>query len=84
MRGLRAKRVRAVKEGTLIATVDVGATTNTGYCTSVDGRGHEGFQIRQYEGGLRDSGIWSSLPKTDSPAPRSWLVMNRPAPTPSL
>ena len=38
MRGLRAKRVRTVKEGTLIATVDIGATTNTGYCTSVDGR----------------------------------------------
>jgi hypothetical protein len=38
MRGLRAKRVRAVKEGTLIATVDIGATTNTGCCTTLDGR----------------------------------------------
>jgi len=38
MRGLRARRVRTVKEGTLIATVDIGATTNTGYCTSTDGR----------------------------------------------
>jgi hypothetical protein len=38
MRGLRAKRVRTVNDGTLIAAVDIGATTNTGYCTSVDGR----------------------------------------------
>ena len=30
MRGLRTKRARTVKEGTLIATVDIGATTNTG------------------------------------------------------
>ena len=29
MKGLRAKRVRTVKEGTLIATVDIGITNNT-------------------------------------------------------
>jgi len=45
MRGLRAKRVRTVKEGTLIATVDIGATTNTGYCTSVDGRDMKVFKF---------------------------------------
>jgi transposase len=45
MRGLRGKRVGAVKEGTLIATVDVGATTNTGYCTSVDGRDMKVFKF---------------------------------------
>lgn len=38
MRGLRAKRVKMVKEGTLIATVDIGITNNTGYCTTLDGR----------------------------------------------
>jgi len=38
MRGIRGKRVRVVKEGTLIATVDIGMTTNTGYCTTIDGR----------------------------------------------
>ena len=27
-----------MKEGTLIATVDIGATNNTGYCTTIDGR----------------------------------------------
>jgi len=31
MKGLRAKRVKTVKEGTLIATVDIGLTSNTGY-----------------------------------------------------
>jgi len=37
MRGLRAKRIRTVKEGTLIATVDIGVANNTGYCTILDG-----------------------------------------------
>ena len=45
MKGLRGKRVRAVKEGTLIATVDIGATTNTGYCTSMDGRDIKVFKF---------------------------------------
>ena len=45
MRGLRTKRVRAVKEGTLIATVDIGATTNTGYCTCADGRDMKVFKF---------------------------------------
>ena len=53
MSGIRGKRVRVVKEGTLIATVDIGMTTNTGYCTTIDGRdikpfrfenGREGFE----------------------------------------
>ncbi len=38
MRGLRTKRVKTVEEETLIVTVDVGMASNTGYCTSVDGR----------------------------------------------
>jgi transposase len=45
MRGLRAKRVRTVKEGTLIATVDIGATSNTGYCTTMDGRDIKVFKF---------------------------------------
>jgi len=44
MKGLRAKRVRIVKEGTLIATVDIGVTTNTGYCTTLDGRSTHEFR----------------------------------------
>ncbi len=45
MRGLRTKRVRTVNEGTLIATVDIGATTNTGYCTCGDGRDMKVFKF---------------------------------------
>jgi transposase len=45
MRGLRAKRVRTVKEGTLIATVDIGITSNTGYCTTLDGRSTKSFRF---------------------------------------
>ncbi len=45
MRGLRTKRARTVKEGTLIATVDIGATTNTGYCTCLDGRDIKVFKF---------------------------------------
>jgi len=45
MRGLRRRGLRAVKEGTLIATVDIGATTNTGYCTTVDARDMKVFKF---------------------------------------
>jgi len=45
MRGLRAKRVRTVEEGTLIATVDIGVTNNTGYCTTLDGRSTKSFRF---------------------------------------
>ena len=45
MRGLRAKRVRTVKQDTLIATVDIGATTKRGYCTTVDGRDIKVFKF---------------------------------------
>jgi hypothetical protein len=45
MRGIRGKKVRAVKEGTLIATVDIGMTTNTGYCTTIDGRDIKPFKF---------------------------------------
>ena len=45
MRGLRAKRVKTVKEGTLIATVDIGVASNTGYCTTLDGRDTKSFKF---------------------------------------
>jgi hypothetical protein len=44
MRGLRGRRVKTVKEGTLIATVDIGLTANTGYCTTLDGRDTRPFR----------------------------------------
>ena len=45
MERLREKRVRAVKEGTLIATVDIGVSNNTGYCTTLDGRSTRPFRF---------------------------------------
>jgi len=45
MRGARAKRVKTVKEGTLVATVDIGLASNTGYCTTLDGRDAKPFKF---------------------------------------
>jgi len=45
MRGLKAKRVNTVNEGTLIATVDIGVVNNTGYCTTLDGRSTQPFRF---------------------------------------
>jgi transposase len=45
MKGLRAQRVKMVKEGTLIATVDIGVASNTGYCTTLDGRSTKPFRF---------------------------------------
>jgi len=45
MRGLRGIRQKALKEGRLIVTVDIGLTTNTGYCTTLDGRDTKPFRF---------------------------------------
>jgi transposase len=45
MRGLRAKRVRTIKEGTLIVTIDIGMACNTEYCATVDGRDIKPFKF---------------------------------------
>ena len=45
MRGLRAKRVRTIKEGTLIATIDIGMASNIGYCATADGRDIKPFKF---------------------------------------
>lgn len=52
MKGIRGKRVRMVKEGTLIATVDIGMTTNTGYCTAMDGRDTKPFKFENSREGF--------------------------------
>jgi transposase len=52
MRGIRGKRVKMVKEGTLIATVDIGMTTNTGYCTAIDGRDTKPFKFENSREGF--------------------------------
>jgi transposase len=45
MRGARVKRVKTVKERTLIAMVDIGLTSNTGYCTTLDERDTKPFKF---------------------------------------
>ena len=45
MKRQRTKRVRTVKEDTLIATVDIGMTSNTRYCTTMDGRDIKVFKF---------------------------------------
>jgi transposase len=64
MRGLRAKRVKTVKEGTLIATVDIGATTNTGYCTTADGRDIKVFKFGNTKEGFEK--FWHMIVATQN------------------
>lgn len=52
MRGIRGKRVKMAKEGTLIVTVDVGMTSNRGYCTTVDGRDIKPFKFDNTREGI--------------------------------
>jgi len=52
MRGIRGKRVKRVKEGTLIVTIDVGMTTNRGYCTTMDGRDIKPFKFENSREGF--------------------------------
>jgi len=52
MRGMRGKKVRAVKEGMLIVTVDIGMASNTGYCTTVDGRDIKPFRFENSREGF--------------------------------
>jgi transposase len=59
MRGIRGKRVTRVMEGTLIVTVDVGMTSNTGYCTTIDGRDIKPFKFENTREGLDK--LWSMV-----------------------
>ena len=59
MRGIRGKRVKMVKEGTLLVTIDIGMTSNTGYCTTVDGRDTKPFKFGNTREGL--DVFWSML-----------------------
>ena len=52
MKGIRTKRVRTVKEGTLMATVDIGMASNTGYCITTDGRDTKPFRFSNTREGL--------------------------------
>ena len=52
MRGLRGVGRKRLKEGTLIATVDIGLTSNTGYCTTLDGRDIKPFRFDNTQEGF--------------------------------
>lgn len=52
MRGMRSKKVGAVKESTLIATIDIGMTSNTGYCATTDGRDIKPFRFNNTREGF--------------------------------
>jgi transposase len=52
MRAIWGKKIKMVKEGTLIATVDIGMTTNTGYCTTIDGRDIKPFKFENTREGF--------------------------------
>ena len=59
MRGLRSNRIKAVKEGTLMVTVDIGMASNTGYCTTADGRDIKPFKFGNTREGLDK--LWSMV-----------------------
>ena len=59
MRGVRSIKVKAVKEDTLIVTVDVGMASNTGYCTTADGRDIKPFKFGNTREGLDK--LWSMV-----------------------
>jgi len=52
MKGLRTKRIRTVREGALMATVDIGMASNTGYCITTDGRDTKPFKFSNTREGL--------------------------------
>ena len=52
MRGIRSKKVGAVKENTLIATIDIGMASNTRYCATTDGRDIKPFKFNNAREGL--------------------------------
>ena len=52
MRGMRTKRIRTLREGTLMATVDIGMASNTGYCITADGQDTKPFRFDNTREGL--------------------------------
>jgi len=52
MRGPRRKRMKAVKESTLLVTVDIGVASNTSYCATGDGRDIKPFKFENTREGF--------------------------------
>ena len=52
MKGLRAKKVNVIKEGTLIVAIDIGMASNHGCCVAADGRSTKTFRFDNTRQGL--------------------------------
>ena len=52
MKGLRAKKVNMLKEGTLIVAIDIGMASNHGCCVAADGRSTKTFRFDNTREGL--------------------------------
>ena len=52
MKGLRTKRVKMIKEGTLIVAIDIGMVSNHGCCVAADGRSTKTFKFDNTREGL--------------------------------
>jgi transposase len=59
MKGLRAKKVNTMQEGTLIVAVDIGMVSNHGCCTAADGRSTKTFKFDNTREGLDK--LWSMV-----------------------
>jgi transposase len=53
------KKASMVKDGTLIVAVDIGMTTNHGYCTAADGRSSKTFKFENTRQGY--DALWSMV-----------------------
>ena len=59
MKGLRAKKVNTIKEGTLIVAIDIGMASNHGCCVAADGRSTKTFRFDNTREGLDT--LWNSV-----------------------
>ena len=63
MKGLRAKKVNVIKEGTLIVAIDIGMASNHGCCVAADGRSTKTFRFDNTRQGLDIAGTWRHIKK---------------------
>jgi transposase len=59
MRRPEMKKAPMAKEGTLIVTVDIGMTSNHGYCTAADGRSAKTFRFENTRDGF--DALWTMV-----------------------
>lgn len=59
MEGARLEKASMVREGTLIVTVDIGMTSNHGYCIAADGRSSKTFKFENTRDGF--DALWTMV-----------------------